>query len=90
MKFPPVRNRSKLPPASREIERIAPEEIEEAVNQVVKKGVGVTSEEVLVEACRLFGYTRVTDKIRQPVEKSIGRLLKDKRLALRNSYLIIP
>jgi len=88
MKVPVVRDRSKLPSASREILRVAPEEIEEAVKLVVKQGVGVTWEEALIEACRLLGYARVTDKTRQPFEQSIQRLLKDKHLILRNGYLM--
>ncbi|MDZ7760180.1 MAG: DUF3320 domain-containing protein [Desulfovermiculus sp.] len=88
MKVPVVRDRSMLPSSSRKIERVAPEEIKEAVRMVVHKGVGMTKEEALVEACRLLGYARATENIRQYVEQYIQNLLNDKELILENGYLL--
>jgi hypothetical protein len=58
---------------------------------VIHKGVGVTKEEALIEACRLLGYARATENIRQYVEKYIQQLLDEKEIILLDSsYLTIP
>jgi very-short-patch-repair endonuclease len=91
MKVPVVRDRSMLPSSSRKIERVAPEEIKETIRMVIHKGVGVTKEEALIEACRLLGYARATENIRQYVEKYIQQLLDEKEIILLDSsYLTIP
>lgn len=89
MKTAPVRDRGQLPYASREIERVPPEELAEAVVLIVDGSVGVTQEEAVVEACRLLGYARVTDSIRQHAEQAIQTLLADKRLRLHNGFLML-
>lgn len=86
----PVRDRSHLPYVSRQIERIPPEELAEAIILVVMGSVGVIQQEAIVEACRLLGYERVTDNIRERVEQVIQSLLTEQRLRLHNGFLILP
>lgn len=90
MDRPPVRDRSQLPYASRQIERVPPEELAEAVVLVVNGSVGVIPEEAIVEACRLLGYARVTESMRRRVEQAIRTLRADERLRLQNGFLMLP
>jgi len=90
MDKPPVRDRSALDGASRQIERIAPEEIGEAVLQIVEKAVAVSPGEAAAEACRLLGYARVTEALERHVRGIIDRLIHEARLRSTNGFVRLP
>ncbi len=89
MEVPPVRNRSQLPAASRQIERIAPEELSEAIVLAVKGNVAINREEAIVEACRLLGFGRTSEAIRQHVDRTVDSLVTSRRLTVRNGFLMV-
>jgi len=90
MVTPPVRDRSLLSSTSRQIERVAPEEIVEAVTLLLRKSIAAKPEEAVTEACRLLGYPRVTDSIRQYAEKAIRAAILRGRFKLQNGSLVLP
>lgn len=85
----PVRNRSELPQSSRQIERVAIEEIAEAVLLVVDSSVGISQREAVTEAGRLLGYGQVTKSIQQRVKQAIDKLLAQERVQLQNGFLVL-
>ena len=90
MESPPVRDRSGMPNSTRKIERVAPEEIAEALILVVERGIGVTPPDAVVNAARMLGYARVTENIKGPIETVIQGLLSGGRLREANGYLVLP
>jgi very-short-patch-repair endonuclease len=88
MKEVPVRDRSKLPAASRKIEFVAPEEIRRAILVVIQESHGIAPEEVAGATCRLLGFTRVTEDMSAVVERNRDVLVREDRLALRGMNLV--
>lgn len=82
-----VRNRGALPQAARSMDRIAPEEIEAAVLQVVEAAVGIDTDEAAVEVARLFGFARTTEGMREPIVRAISRLIERGVVAGAGGYL---
>lgn len=75
MTVPPVRDRSGLPAASREIETIAPEEVREAVLRVVISSHGIAADQIATEVSRLFGYARLTSAVRGPIDAVVREMV---------------
>jgi very-short-patch-repair endonuclease len=90
MNTPPVRDRSGLPAASRKMNLIAPEEIAEAIREAVTKSFGIEREQLVVEVARLFGFDRLTEDMRKPIESCIDAMIAAKRLVLRGNQIVLP
>jgi very-short-patch-repair endonuclease/DNA polymerase III delta prime subunit len=68
---PVVRNRSQLPASARKIGYIAVEEIGVALERVVKDAVAIEREEAVPFIARMFGYSRVTEEMKDELLKAI-------------------
>lgn len=90
MNQPLVRDRSALPTASRKLDLIAPEEIGAAVERVVTEALGMEPPEVAPAACRLLGFNRVSDEMRQRVDAIVEELVRQNRLLKRGDHLLAP
>src|SRR6185369_15717241 len=86
---PAVRDRSELPPASRRLEFVAPEEVKRAIVQVVRTSCGIVPEEVPGAVCRLLGFARVTEEMGAAVAPHRDALLREGRLALEGVNLVL-
>lgn len=89
MRQPEVRDRRSLPGAMRSLGAIAPEELDMAVENVVKASYGIDLSDVPAEACRLLGFQRVTGDMRDVVSARIEHLVVAGRLTLQGSHLVI-
>ena len=82
--IPDVRSRDGMLPdtakALRKIEMIAPEEIGHALCHAVNDSFGISEEDAISEACRLFGFQRTGPKITSRVQRIVNQLLRDGRL----------
>lgn len=87
---PPVRDRSELPAAMKRMEYIAPEEIAAAIEKVVRESYGIAPGEIPPSACRLLGFSRVTEEMRTVVERQQDLLISSGRLIPRSGLLFIP
>jgi hypothetical protein len=76
MEVPVVRDRSKLPSAYRKLGTIAPEEIHEAIRQVVGAAIAITEQEAIPLVAKLLGFSRVTDEMRQQLSEEIGKSIQ--------------
>ncbi|UOE50828.1 DUF3320 domain-containing protein [Mucilaginibacter sp. SMC90] len=72
-----VRDRSKLPAAYRKLTLVSPEEIYEAIRQVVEDAIMITEQEAIPLIAKLLGFLRVTDEIRQQLSEAIGKTIQD-------------
>lgn len=66
------RNNTSIP-----AERIAPEEIQEAVMQVLRGGQSFTRQKLVNEVRAVFGFTRTGAALQQVIDTTIERLLAD-------------
>jgi very-short-patch-repair endonuclease len=73
---PVVRDRSALPPASRKLKYIAPEEVQRAVEKVVRDSVAIHPEAAFPLVARVLGFSRVTEEMRQDLLQIIERSVR--------------
>ena len=92
--IPDVRSRDgNLPDtakALRKIEMIAPEEIAQALYHAVNDSFGIGDDEVIAEACRLFGFRRTGSKITSRITPIVDQLVKDGKLQRAGGLLCVP
>jgi len=89
MGHPKLRSRVLIPSSYRKMELIAPEEIELAIQEVIKASYGIGMDELPGEVCRLFGFQRVTESMTSSVEKAVRRLLKEGEILEQGAYLAL-
>ncbi|HVI45816.1 MAG TPA: DUF3320 domain-containing protein [Chitinophaga sp.] len=68
---PVVRNRSHLPASARKINYISVEEMGVALGKVVKDAVAIQREEAVPFIAKMFGYSRVTEDMKEEILKAI-------------------
>ena len=90
MEQPELRDRSNLPNSSRKLELVAPEEIALAVRMVVDGAYGIQRSDVPGPTVRLLGFLRVTEDMRSRVDLLVDEMIKDSRLVVQGSLLIVP
>lgn len=83
-----VRDRSQLSPTARSLDRIAPEELEEAILQVVRASCGIESDTLYQQTARLLGFRRTSAQISASLEGVTSGLVNRRRLAVENSQFV--
>ena len=89
MEQPALRDRSKLPPSSRKIELVAPEEIALAVERVAAAAYGISQQDIVSGAVRILGFGRVTGEMRARTEPIIRRMLADGALEQQGGQMMV-
>ncbi|WP_210521624.1 DUF3320 domain-containing protein [Hymenobacter terricola] len=84
----PLRDRSTLPPVSRKLNFIAPEELAAAVLTVVRDSFALERETVALPATRLLGFGRPSEEQRQAFSTTIDRLIVEHKLQEANGVLM--
>ncbi len=74
---------SDTPESFRDIEYVAPEEIQAAMELIIRQCVGISSDALFSETARLFGTLRVTTRIRNHLE-TIAAQMEKKGIAKLN------
>jgi very-short-patch-repair endonuclease len=74
----------------REIEHIAPEELQSAVRQLLIDARVAGEEELLVSVARLFGYERTGARIRSALDNCLRALMDDGMVVLGSDQLLRP
>lgn len=87
MASPGVRDRSNLPAASRRLNYIAPEEINQAIVQVVTEAIAIQPDAAVPLIARLLGFTRVTDELRKGLTEAIDQSIAGGAIILDNNWL---
>lgn len=85
-----VRDRSALPPASRNIEFVSSVEIAKAVLLAVDMSFSLSRQEAISEALSLLGFQKATEKARERLEDVISKLEADGMLCIKNDTLQAP
>ena len=90
MNHPPLRDRGALPLSSRKLGLVAPEEIALAVEKVVADALGIEPDAIPTSVCRLLGFPRVSDEMRERVGAIVQEMLAGERLAEQGEHLVVP
>ena len=90
MRVPVVRDRSELPASLKRLDLVATEEVAMAVERVVVDSFGMEPNAIPPAACRLFGFSRLSEDMRRRIDGVVSTMLAEKRLVVRGEYLLIP
>ena len=74
---------------SRDVEHIAPEEIQRAMLFVIEHALGIKTDSLFIEVARIFGFDRTGDKIREHFTKALKGLLKTNRIVENGDLLTL-
>jgi very-short-patch-repair endonuclease len=89
MQQPPLRDRSQLPAASRNLTFIAPQEVALAVEKVVGEAFGMPVAEVAPGVARLLGFPRLNEDSREQIEMVTDELVQAGRLQSREGQVML-
>jgi hypothetical protein len=89
MTEPPLRDRSNLNGASRDLALIAPEEVELAITRVVRDAYGIETSQIAPAVARLFGFQRLTDDMRAHIDPLVERMVADERLTRQGGVVAV-
>ena len=87
MQEPVIRNRTDLPASSRKFKYIAPEELSTGVEKVVRDAIAISPEAAVAYVARLFGFTRVTEEMREDILRVIHESLSRQQLQREGEML---
>jgi hypothetical protein len=89
MQQAPLRDRSQLPAASRNLENIAPQEMYRAIQKVIGDAFGLAQTEVAPAVARLLGFARCTDNMREQIDLLTEDLIQENKLIKKEEELIL-
>ncbi|RFS20523.1 DUF3320 domain-containing protein [Chitinophaga silvatica] len=87
MSPPVLRNRSHLPAVARKINYISQEELTLALEKIVGDAIAIQREDAVPMVSKLLGFTRVTEDIKEEVNKVIDVSIEEKVLEQEGDFL---
>lgn len=90
MQTPVLRKRAEFSASSKKIKLIAPEELELAIEKVVSDAVAIQPDAAVNLVAKLFGFSRVTDEMKQEILQVIRKMIESQKLRLDGGLLQIP
>ncbi len=86
---PGIRSREGAPETSRDLRLIAPEEIQQAIIEVIKASYGISQNELPGEVCNLFGFDRVSGQMQSIIDENIENLKSKQKIENEEGFLVI-
>ena len=87
MENPPVRDRCELDGSSKKLELVAPEEIAEAIRQVVESGFSMSKDDAVAGAARTLGFQRLSVQSRNLIEAQVANMIRSGKLISKNESI---
>ncbi len=78
-----------VPESRRKPEHIPPEEIENAMKAIAQYALGISSESLIAETAKVFGFSRAGEKTRKRFSDIYRRLLWEKKLVCDNDLVSV-
>jgi len=75
--------------SKRKPEHIPPEEIESAMKAIAQYALGISSESLIAETVKVFGFSRTGEKSRKRFSDTYKRLLWEKKLVCDNDLVTV-
>ena len=85
--LPIIRERSFLQPNSRKLAFISPEEMNLAITKVVENSIAIQPDAAVILIAKLFGFSRVTEEMRNYILQSIEYAITDKAVIKEGGFL---
>jgi very-short-patch-repair endonuclease len=82
-----LRDRSELPPGSKNIAWVAPEEIHQAALLVVTHSFGISREEAVVDVARLLGFQRTGSDVSDRINGILDQMVTEGFLTEKENHL---
>jgi hypothetical protein len=79
-----------VPESLRQPEHVPPEEIENAMRLIAQYALSLSSESLIQETARVFGFTHVTEKTRGRLREVYNKLLRERGLVNNNGIVSVP
>ncbi len=71
----------------RKLEHLPPEEVEAAMKIIAKYALGISDESIVVETAKVFGLTHSTDKSKEYFNDILKRLIRERKLAIKDGVV---
>jgi very-short-patch-repair endonuclease len=84
-----IRSRAHLESTERKLEWVAPEELDQALIQIIISGFSMSHDDAISGALRMLGFGRATAKVTALLEVRIEQMISDRRLELREGRLMV-
>lgn len=86
----PVRDRGEVPCTTlRQPKMLPPAEIRKAISAIVQVNIGVSRDEAVTEAARLFGFKSTSSQLRQVIDGEVQAMSEQGSLEERNGKLYV-
>ncbi|UZE09846.1 DUF3320 domain-containing protein [Pseudomonas sp. B21-053] len=85
-----IRSRAHWDSAERKLEWVAPEELDQALVEIITSGFSMSRDDAISGALKLLGFGRATAKVAALLEERIDQLTLNRRLELREGRLTVP
>jgi very-short-patch-repair endonuclease len=79
-----------IPESLRQPEHVPPEEIESAMRLVAQYALSISSESLIAETARVFGFTHGTEKTRERLREVYNKMLRERKLVNNNDKIAVP
>ncbi len=89
MDRPPLRDRGALPSSVRRLDLVAPEELALAIEKVVSDALGIEPDAIPSSVCRLLGFARMSDEMRESIGATIDAMVAGRRLTEQGGHLVV-
>ena len=84
-----IRSRAHWESTERKLEWVAPEELDQALIEIIISGFSMNYDDAISGALRLLGFGRATAKVTALLEERIEQLISERRLELREGRLVV-
>ncbi|MDR2719766.1 MAG: DUF3320 domain-containing protein [Nitrososphaerota archaeon] len=78
-----------IPETKRKLEQLPPEEVEAAMKLIVQYALGISDESLVAESAKIFGLTHTTDKSKEYFNEILTRLIRERKIALKNGVITL-
>jgi hypothetical protein len=79
-----------MPESFRSVEQIPPEEIEKAMKLIVQYALSISTESLIAETARLFGFVHPSEKTKQIILNVYNTMVRERKLINSNDKIILP
>jgi hypothetical protein len=78
-----------VPETKRALEYIAPEEVEAAMKLIAQYALGISDESLIAETAKVFGLNHSTDKSKEYFNEILKRLIRERKLAIKDNVVTL-
>jgi hypothetical protein len=78
-----------IPETKRKLEHIPPEEVEAAMKLIAQYALGISDESLVAETAKVFGLNHSTDKSKEYFNEILKRLVRERKLSVKDGVITL-